>query len=152
MDIEKVLAESDIARGMREEQLKALAGIAKEVEFEKNDLLIKENDQSCDIFILCNGWVSIELQRFPYDTAAQRLRVLKNKGTVGEFSFIDKSKRSANVRAQEKVVCVVLPGADLEKLAEADNSIGYAMMKNIAYLLSEKIRNSNFELRNQLIW
>lgn len=152
MDVKKVISESDIAKGVQGEQLDKLSEIAKAVTFNKNDVLIKENDISCDIFILYKGWVSVEIQRFPYDTTAQRLRVLKNRGIVGEFSFIDKSRRSANVRAQENVSCVILPGDDLEKLMESDNKVGYVIMKNIARLLSEKIRSSNFELRNQLIW
>jgi len=152
MDVKNILAQSDLARGMEDEQLEKLSRIAKVVEFRKNDVLIKENDSSSDIFILYKGWVSVEIQRFPYDTTAQRLRVLKNKGVLGEFSFIDKSRRSANVRAQENVSCVVLPGEELEKLAESDARAGYIIMKNIARLLSEKIRSSNFELRNQLIW
>ncbi|MDH5756466.1 MAG: cyclic nucleotide-binding domain-containing protein [Nitrospinota bacterium] len=152
MDVKKILSESDIAKGVEAEQLEKLAGICKVVEFRKNDILIKENDTSFDIFILYKGWVSVEIQRFPYDTAAQRLRILKNKGVVGEFSFIDKSRRSANVRAQEAVSCLVLPGDELEKLIEEDSKVGYVIVKNIARLLSEKIRGSNFELRNQLIW
>ena len=152
MDVKKVLAESDIAKGIEDEQLEKLASISEVTEFKKNDVLIKENDTSCDIFILYKGWVSVEIQRFPYDTTAQRLRMLKNKGVVGEFSFIDKSRRSANVRAQENVSCLVLPGGALENLMESDAKVGYVIMKNIARLLSEKIRSSNFELRNQLIW
>jgi CRP-like cAMP-binding protein len=152
MDVRKILAESDVARGMEGEQLEKLAAIAQAVEYKKNDLLIKENDASMDIFILYKGWISVEIQRFPYDATAQRLRVLKNKGTVGEFSFIDKSKRSANVRAQEAVSCVLLPGAELEKLVESDFKVGYMVVRNLARLLAEKVRSSNFELRNQLIW
>ncbi|MDH5510426.1 MAG: cyclic nucleotide-binding domain-containing protein [Nitrospinota bacterium] len=152
MDVKSILAQSDIARGMEVEQLDKLAAIARAVDFKKNDILIKENDTSSDIFILYKGWISVEIQRFPYDTTAQRLRVLKNKGVLGEFSFIDKSRRSANVRAQENVSCVVLPGDELEKLTESDAKVGFVIMKNIARLLSEKVRSSNFELRNQLIW
>ncbi|MDH5638276.1 MAG: cyclic nucleotide-binding domain-containing protein [Nitrospinota bacterium] len=152
MDVKSILAQSDIAKGMEEEQLEKLVAIAKAVDFKKNDILIKENDTSSDIFVLYKGWISVEIQRFPYDTTAQRLRVLKSKGVLGEFSFIDKSRRSANVRAQENVSCVVLPGDELEKLTESDAKVGFAIMKNIAKLLSEKVRSSNFELRNQLIW
>ncbi|MDH4183697.1 MAG: cyclic nucleotide-binding domain-containing protein [Nitrospinota bacterium] len=152
MDIKKILAESEIARGIEGELLDKLAAIAKPMDYKKNDILIKENDDSFDIFILFKGWISVEIQRFPYDTTAQRLRVLKNKGIVGEFSFIDKSRRSANVRAQENVSCVMLPGDALQSLMDSDSNIGYPIMKNIARLLSEKVRSSNFELRNQLIW
>ena len=152
MDVKKILADSGITQGMGDHQLDKLVSIAKTVEFQKNDLLIKENDVTADIYILYKGWISVEIQRFPYDTTAQRLRVLRNKGIVGEFAFIDKSKRSATVRAQDTVTVVKLPGDDLEKLLESDTQIGYPVIKNLARLLSQKVRSSNFEMRNQLIW
>ncbi|MBI4827246.1 MAG: cyclic nucleotide-binding domain-containing protein [Nitrospinae bacterium] len=151
-EFEKVLAECELADGLEEADLRKLAAIAEPKVFARDDIIIREDDTNCDIFILYEGWVSIEIQRFPYDASAQKLRVLRNKGVVGEFSFIDRSRRSATVRAQEEAKLLMLPCARLETLLATDHRVGYLVMRNIGRLLCARIRNTNFELRNQLIW
>jgi CRP-like cAMP-binding protein len=149
---ERIISECVLAEGLEKGDLARIAGIARTAEFADGDLIIREDDTSRDIFIIEEGWVSVEMQRYPYDMGSQRLRLFKHRGIVGEFSFVDKSRRSANVVAHGDVRAVILPGGELEDLLNSDSRLGYLFMRNVARLLCVRLRNTNFELRNQLIW
>jgi len=152
MDYSEIIAQSELAEGLDEDSVGKLAQIAKTCRFSKGDLIIKEGEATSAIYVIYEGWVSIEILRFPYDTGTQRLRLLKNKGIVGEFSFIDRSKRSANVVAQEDLDCLMRKSDELEDIIKHDYKLGYSIMFNLAKLLCGRIRTTNLELRNQLIW
>ncbi|VAX19435.1 hypothetical protein MNBD_NITROSPINAE04-1396 [hydrothermal vent metagenome] len=152
MDYARIISASAIAEDLTDGQIQRLARIAIFSEYSPGDIIIKENDKTTDLFIIHEGHVSVEIKRFPYDAASQPFLLIKAKGLVGEFSFIDRSPRSANVRAHDKVTCLVLPGDKLESLIQSDYEIGFLLMRNMARLLSARIRGANLELRNQLIW
>jgi len=152
MDYARIISTSAIAEGLTGEQIQKLAGIALFKEYSEGDIIIKENDKTTDLFLIDEGHVSVEIKRFPYDATSQPFLLIKTKGMVGEFSFIDRSPRSANVRAHDKVTCLMLQGEKLESLIQSDNEIGFLLMRNMARLLSARIRSANLELRNQLIW
>ncbi len=152
MDYSRIISECMIGQRLNEEEIEKLVNIAKPREYSHGDLIIREDDASRDLFIIYKGRVSVEMKRFPYDAGSQRLNLIKTGGVVGEFSFIDKSRRSANVRAHKNVSCLMLPSEELEALMRSDYRIGFILMNNLALLLCGRIRNANFELRNQLIW
>lgn len=152
MDFAAIISASAIADGLSDEQVQRLVTIASASEYAQGEIIIKENERTTDLFIIHEGHVSVEIKRFPYDASSQPILLIKTEGMVGEFSFIDRSPRSANVRAHDKVTCLVLPGDKLESLIESDYGIGYLLMRNMARLLAERIRGANLELRNQLIW
>lgn len=152
MDYFKIISESSIAEGLTAEETRKLTDIAEPLQFFAGDIMIKDQDSSYDIFIVYEGKVSVEIKRFPYDSTAQPLQLLKTGGVIGEFAFIDRSPRSANVMAHENVKCLRLPGEALENLIKNDYKIGYLIINNIARILTSRIRNTNLELRNQLVW
>lgn len=152
MDKAKVLAECELARGLEPGQVEKLAAISVLKEYEAGGSIISEDDTTRDIFILVEGWVTIEIQRYSSDISVPRLQLLKNRGVVGEFSFVDGSRRSANVTASEKARLLMLPYEKTRELMEADPRLGYTIMKNIAVQLCARIRFANSEMSSQLIW
>lgn len=152
MDYAGIISASALAEGLSEDQVQKLAQIALFSQYEPGEIIIRENDKTTDLFIIHAGHVSVEIKRFPYDASSPPILLIKAKGLVGEFSFIDRSPRSANVRAHDKATCLVLPGDKLEALILSDYKIGFLLMRNMARLLAERIRGANLEIRNQFIW
>ena len=70
----------------------------------------------------------------------------------GELSLVDGSPRSASVKAQNKVRTCRFDFDILNELLEKKPRIGYLLMKNIAVIISARIRNTNMLWRNSLIW
>ena len=152
VDYAKVISDSGLGDDMAPEDIKKLVEIAEPVEYSKGEALIKENDTTCDVFIIYKGWVAVETEHNSYYNPSRSMRLLKGRGMIGEFAFINKNLRSATVKAQENVSCIMFPFAKLEALAMSNGRLGYLLMRNMARRLAARITNLNLELRSQLIW
>jgi len=63
---------------------------------------------------------------------------------VGEMTLVDRGARSATVKAlNDDTVLYVIPHGDFLKLCEADNHIGFIVMRNLAAEMSLKLRYHN---------
>lgn len=152
MDNLKIIAECELAKDLAHEEVEKIAAVAVEKTYTDGELIIGEGDTTRDIFIILDGWVSVEIQQYSSELSTPRLQLLKNKGIVGEFSFVDGSRRSANVKAKDTVKLLMLPHEELSSLMDKEPRVGYILMRNIATQLCSRIRNANAEISNQLIW
>jgi CRP-like cAMP-binding protein len=71
---------------------------------------------------------------------------------MGEISFIDGSPRSASVIAEELTSVYVLPFDKVNQMMEDDPQFGYVMIRTIACILTEKVRQTNLAWRNLMMW
>lgn len=151
VDKSLVISESELGRNLNDRQIDKLAGIAEFKEYSSGDTVISEDDTSRDVFIIFNGWLSVEVRR-PKGYSSCKIQVLKSSGIIGELSFLDGLRRTASVISMEDVKCLRLPYQKLQNLIDNDSNIGYHLINNMAIMLCSKMRNTNFELRNQVIW
>jgi CRP-like cAMP-binding protein len=69
---------------------------------------------------------------------------------VGEMTLVDAGKRSASVMAAEENTQVVsIPNDAFTKLCEANTTIGYLIMRNIAQDLSFKLRHQDMKIHGR---
>ena len=54
------------------------------------------------------------------------------------------------VRARGSVEVLVIPDGRLVDLMDGDHTVGYKVMKNVAQVLSARIRETNLRLRNAI--
>ena len=99
---------------------------------------------------LVEGRVDIEIRSSFAGKGTQRIATLKRGETFGELSLVDGYLRSATAKAVDKVTVLSFPNDKLESLMESDPRAGYRIMRNIANVLSSRIRNTNMKLRNAL--
>lgn len=147
---EAVANSNSLSHGLAEDEIGALAGTVEIEEFEPNEFIVKEDDDSRDMLIILSGVASIELKLSPDDDSAVQLSKIRKGGVIGEFSFIDGSKRSANIKALEKCVVLRMQYEALNELCEKNHTLGYKIMRNLAGLMSQRLRSTNFELRSHL--
>lgn len=133
-----------------DEELKALAAISHAEEYEEGDYLMTEDEQANDLYIIAQGTVGIELRLAPDSHSSAQIHKAREGSVLGEFAFIDGARRSASVKMLEKSLVVRFPSADLYALCDNNFSIGYKIMRNLAILLAQRMRNITFELRSHL--
>ena len=149
-EIKIILSKCYLAAGLGLADIEELAEIIDNVEYKEDEVIIRQDDQSRDLELIYSGHVSIEVRNHRGDGSVLKLQTIRSNSIVGEFSFLDGSRRSADVRAQTDVKLLRFPFDKLIMLMEKNPRIGYIIMGNLAKLLAERIRNVNFELRNQL--
>ena len=122
--------------------------------YNKNDIIIKENDIGKSILFLIDGNITISqaltLKTNDYDYNDNREKELikvnskKMFFTFGEVSLLNEDKkRTATVKANSECLIGRLNFEKLFNICEKDNKVGYLIMKNIAEIITKQLIRSN---------
>ena len=123
--------------------LEKLSGIIRVVKFPKSAFIIKEGEQGDEMFILNVGRVSIE-KRTLQDESYTVVELTDDMHVFfGELAMMDDDVRSASVVAVTDCECFKIKKADFEKLGDEDTKIGLYVTREVAKILSKRLRNAN---------
>jgi CRP-like cAMP-binding protein len=150
MDIQKLLGEFELFKGLTQAELALIGSKAVRAEFDENQEVFHEQSTESDLYILTEGRVQIIGQLGKTDSATIHT-ILPGK-LFGEFAFIDGQPRSATAIAIQKTVVFKIPSAAIYEIFEQDNHMGYVTMRNLARILARRIRQTAHELRSSLMW
>lgn len=139
-----------LTTGLDGAELDKLASIALPEACEANGLLTREDERSRDLFIVVKGALSVEMNLTPQDTSPVSILKIRDDGVAGELSFLDGARRSASLRAIVPTTVIRFPHNKLETLFNAEKGIGLTVMRNLAQLVTHRLRSTNFELRSRL--
>ncbi len=142
------LSELDVFRGLNAEECKLVETIVRPLIFDKGEVIIREGDQAKLFFVLARGSVSVQI-RVPTQTGERKRRVASmGPGlTFGEMALLDGGNRSADVIADERVVCYGLAVEQLQELAAEHPNIMITILGNLTRDFSERLRHANEEIR-----
>ena len=136
------LSKAQIFTGLSQDELERIAALCQQRTCNKDDTILSEGETSRELFIITQGMVEVSLSR-----AEEGPTPLINLGAgqvVGEMTLVDRGARSATVKAlNDDTVLYVIPHGDFLKLCEADNHIGFIVMRNLAAEMSLKLRYHN---------
>lgn len=142
------LAELDVFRGLSPDELHLLETIVKPLIFEKGETIIREGDKAKLFFALARGSVSVRI-RVPSQGGERKRRVasLGPGLTFGEMALFDGGARSADVVADERVVCYGLAVEQLQELGATHPNIMMTILANLTRDFSERLRHANEAIR-----
>lgn len=139
-----------LTAGLDDEELNKLASVAYPEECDANGMLTREDERSRDLFIVVKGALSVEMNLTPQDTRPVSILKIRDDGVAGELSFLDGARRSASLRAIISTTVIRFPHDKMEALFNAEKGIGLTVMRNLAQLVTHRLRSTNFELRSRL--
>jgi glutaminase len=108
------LADHPLCRGLPEDAVRALEAILERRTFERGALLVARGDTSRELYFVLRGEVSVSVPLA--DGQRRRLATLGPGMGFGELSVISGGERSADVRADSAVECLVLGYEAFERL------------------------------------
>jgi len=150
--IKEAIKVSGLGIGLKEDELDLLARLAIVRYYNKDTRILKEDSKSRDIYVIREGMVSVRL-KLPSEFGREEAIYQIHDGQVfGEFSLVDGSPRSATVYADNEVVAYQFIHSGLLKLLEDNPRIGYIIMRNVAKIIANRVRNTNMLWRNTLVW
>jgi glutaminase len=143
------LAQLDVFKGMSLEEYRLLETLVSPLMFDKGEIIIREGDQAKLFFVLARGSVSVQI-KVPTETGEKRRRVasLGPGLTFGEMALFDGGARSADVVADEKVICYGLEVDQLKELAVTHPNIMVTILANLTRDFSERLRHANEAIRS----
>lgn len=144
-DLTGILGKLGVFEGLLEDHLKKIVTMCTTKSYTKGDIVFEDYTGGEDLFIVLEGKMKIKLEAVlpHYDIA---LSTIEAGQIFGELALIDSSPRSATVVCETDARVAVLNGAELNRLMEEDNHIGYVLMKNIARTICARLRKANREL------
>ncbi len=139
------LAKIDILSGLEREDYKVLEGVVKSLQFSKGQQIVKEGDPANAVFVIASGSASISLELS--DGRRKRLAAVGPGFAFGEMALVEDGTRTADVFADEAVVCYVLSIEMISAMETTHPHIPLKILANLVRSLSKRLRHANQEIR-----
>jgi CRP-like cAMP-binding protein len=132
----QLLLRLNLFRGLDEAELSLILEQAELVEFGEGSYPIMEGEQGQDLFVILSGHARISKRSFGIQKTIQDLGPGE---CFGEMSLIECRSRSASVKALTPCKLLKINGDDVVKVS----SVSAKLFRNIAILLSQRLRHAN---------
>jgi len=107
------------------------------VSFKRRDTIVKEGEPGFDLFLLYSGYADVTTDITGCRVA---LATLGPGDVFGEVNFLERTKRSATVKALTDCELLKIPATFVEKFTQSDPHLILVFYRNVAYLLAERLR------------
>ncbi|MGE0829478.1 MAG: glutaminase A [Hyphomonadaceae bacterium] len=142
------LAGLDLFQGLKPSQIKALEAIARPFSFEAGQHILREGEEGRLFFCIVQGSASVRLNvKGERGERSVRIASVGAGATIGDMALLDGGPRSADVVADERVVCYGFSVDEIRAEAQAHPDLMPAILGNIARDLAERLRSANNHIR-----
>jgi len=138
------LGEHEFCRGLDRPSLERLDALLERRSVAAGKYIVRRGDPAEEIFLLMSGEVSVVVP-LP-DGSPRRLATMSAGMMFGELAVIDRAERSADVRADEPVECLVLSAADFDRLGERHPDIKITLLHNMLRNVYQMVSRLNLEI------
>ncbi len=134
--------------GFEQGELKALINKGDLKSYEVGDVIVKEGDTGDSFFCVVSGAVDIVMAS-PAASDPVTLKTLTEGGVVGEMVLVKKNIRSASALASKKSDLICWHYSQCLDLFNSNPVLGYKMMRNLAFLVADKLTDMNALYRSK---
>jgi glutaminase len=149
--VEAQLALSGLAlfSGLSLAEIRRLERVVKALAFAAGDVIIHEGDAGRLLFVLARGSVGVRLKGAEGhgSRAGKRIATFGPGVSFGEMALFDGGRRSADIVAEEAVLCYGFAVEDLREIGQDHPGLLTAILSNIAREMSQRLRRANDEIR-----
>ncbi len=138
------LSQLDLFKGLKPEEYRLVEPIVRPLVFEKGEVIIREGADAKLFFVVARGMVSVRIS-----VQGHRKKRVASIGpglSFGEMALLDGGKRSADIVAEERVICYGLAVEQLQELAAEHPNIMIIILGNLTREFSERLRHANEEI------
>ena len=86
------------------------------------------------------------------DSELATVHVIKEGEVFGELALVDKAPRSASTKVAGDSKTFLLEADSFEKLCADNYRIGFVVMRNLAKIVTSRLRETNIKYTESLIW
>lgn len=136
----KVLQTVSLFSRLETKQLKTILKACTERHFEPGEFLVEQGNPGVGLFIIRDG--TVEIIKTLKDGKPVKIASNGSGDVIGEMSVLDGALRTASVKAQTKVTCLVLSAWSFKSLLEAHP----AMALGVLPVVVQRFRETNAAL------
>jgi len=143
----KFLSDIEVFKGLAKDELEAIANICSIKRFEEGEDVFSKDALPEEMFILNSGRCDVKIS-VGGPAEVYTIYPLNPGDIFGELGFIDGSTRSATIKCINDVEAVALSREKFATLCSEKPRIGYVVMKNLAIILTQRLRETDKEFKN----
>ena len=140
------LQEINLFNGLSADECRLVEAIVRPLVFEKGEVIMREGDPANLFFLLARGTVSVEIKIHGKGERRKRVASIGPGLSFGEMALLDGGRRSADIVANERVICYGLGVEELHELAEDHPNVMITILSNLTREFSERLRHANDEI------
>jgi CRP-like cAMP-binding protein len=125
-------------------ELRTIAKHMNITELRPREILFKEGDKGDYVCFVVDGSLEV-IKKTAKDTYVTLTKMFKGR-SIGEMAIIDDFPRSATVKALTHCTLVILTRRGFDLILEEHPTIGVKILKGIARLLSQSLRQTSSRL------
>jgi glutaminase len=144
VDRDVALADHSLCRGLSASEVAVLAGLVEERTYAAGQVIVQRGRSADEIFFLLRGEVSVMIDLA--NGQQKRLSTMSAGMAFGEMAAVSRAVRSADVRADVSVRCLVLSTDAFERLAQTHPGIRITLLENLLRNLAAMVSRLNQEV------
>lgn len=139
-----LLDETKWGREFHRDEIEVISRYMSLQTFQKGDYIFKQGDRQDFMAFIVEG--KIDIIKESADTLETIVVTLLPSTYFGEMSFVDEEPRSASAVAREDSMLLFLSNDNFERIAVDHPSLGFNILRNIAKLISQRLRMTTGKL------
>jgi CRP/FNR family cyclic AMP-dependent transcriptional regulator len=142
MDLLSVLSKVELFDGLTPQELADVARICTQHEYRAGQVITSQGETGGELYVIADGFVEVVVSPSGQNPAPRTVVHLGRGQLFGEMALVDYGPRSATVKSiADHTLIQVIDRDDFNRLCEADNHLGFVVMRNMAADLSFKLRH-----------
>ena len=137
MPLVQVLKGHPFTKDMPESLVKKLASLARQVEFEEDEIVFRAGERSMNFCLLFCGSAAVEIRTPYYGLVVQ---TLGPGDAFGWSSLLDEHHTVFQVRARETCSAVYLDGHKLAEACRKDPKLGSEIFRRLAQVVAKRVK------------
>jgi CRP/FNR family cyclic AMP-dependent transcriptional regulator len=129
--------------GFEPSYIETLAKVAKEVRFERDQILFREGDETTEFYLLVNGLVALEIAA-PGHTF--RVQTLFAGDELGWSALLMGRGKYFQARTLDRVDALAFEGSELLAACERDTAFGYTLMQRLLAVVAERLQATRLQV------
>jgi CRP-like cAMP-binding protein len=144
-----IFSASDLCKWISEASLREMCQFATPLCLDAGEILIEEGSRTDQFYIVSNGNIEVQFSVSGEDSFQEVCR-LHTGAVIGEMAMIEEDVHSARIVATSPAHLLMLDSRPFMIFLEQNPHIGFCVMKNLARILSRRLRYTNHSLRHLL--
>lgn len=140
-----VLKQHPFVEEFQPDHIDRLRSLAREVGFERDQVIFREGDDTHDFYLIVSGRISLEMQEPDH---VLRVQSLGAGDELGWSSILMGRGKYFQARALEPVQALAFDGVQLLEACRADKAFGFAFMYRMLGVVSERLQATRLQLHD----
>ncbi|MDH3283467.1 MAG: cyclic nucleotide-binding domain-containing protein [Acidobacteriota bacterium] len=142
----ELLANSAIFADLDDDELDKIASICEARALKWGEYVFHEGDDGDRLYLITKG--AVRISRNVPGTGEEAITVLKKAACFGEMAMLDPSTRSTDAIVDSRCDLLTIARTDFEALMESDRELAYKVLRAVIRILSERLRQTNDNLKS----